>query len=99
MAPFAEPVAAESDQLLHHRQHRIADALGLAFQLGEIDLGGVAMPADFLGGFFRDDAEPRLRPRQGGLEVEIFLHAVLVGEHPPHRLGGKNVAEHRGIDQ
>ncbi len=30
MAPLAEPVAAERDELLHHRQHRIADALGLA---------------------------------------------------------------------
>ena len=29
MAPFAVPVAAERDELLHHRQHRIADALGV----------------------------------------------------------------------
>ena len=76
MAPFAQPVAAQRDQLLHHRQHRIADALGLRFELGEIDLGDVAVPADFLAGLFRDDAEPRLRPRQRRLEVEIFLHAV-----------------------
>ena len=54
---------------------------------------------DFLGRLFRDDAEPRLRPRQRGLEVEIFLHAVLVGEHPPHRLGGEDVAEYGGVDQ
>ena len=99
MAPFAEPVAAQRHELLHHRQHRIADALGLGFQLGEIDLGDVAMPADFLGRLFRDDAEPRLRPRQRRLEVEIFLHAVLVGKNPPHRLGGEDVAENGGIDQ
>ena len=99
MAPLAEPVAAKRDELLHHRQHRIADALGLRFQLGEIDLGDVAMPADLLGGLLRDDAEPRLRPRQRGLEVEIFLHAVFVGKNPPHRLGGEDVAEDGGIDQ
>ncbi len=99
VAPFAEAVAAQRDELLHHRQHRIADALGLRFEFGEVDLGDIAMPADFVGGFFRDDAEPRLRPRQRGLEVEIFLDAVLIGEHPPHRLGGEDVAEDRGIDQ
>jgi hypothetical protein len=55
--------------------------------------------ADLLGGLLRDDAEPRLRPRQRGLEVEIFLHAVLVGKNPPHRLGGEDVAEDGGIDQ
>ena len=99
MAPLAEPVAAQRDELLHHRQHRIADALGLRLQLGEVDLGDVAMAADFLGGLLRNDAEPRLRPRQRRLEVEIFLHAVFVGENPPHRLGGEDVAEDGGIDQ
>ncbi len=29
MAPLAEPVAAERDELLHHRQHRITDPRGL----------------------------------------------------------------------
>jgi hypothetical protein len=39
-----------------------------------------------------------LYPRQRRLDVEIFLHAVLVGENPPHRLGGKDVAEDGGVD-
>ncbi len=53
MAPFAEPVAAQRDELLHHRQHRIADALGLDLELGEIDLGRrcnagqISSPASF----------------------------------------------------
>ena len=98
MAPLAEPVAAQRDELLHHRQHRIADALGLDFEFCDIDLGAVAMPADFLGRLLRDDAEPRLRPRQRGLEVEIFLDAVLVGKYFPHRLGRKDVAEDGGVD-
>ena len=50
MAPFAEPVAAQRDQLLHHRQHRIADPLGLGLQQREIELVGVAVTADLVGG-------------------------------------------------
>ena len=99
VAPFAKPVAAQRDELLHHRQHRIADALGLGFELGEIDLGDVAVLADLLGGLLGNDAEPRLRPRQARLEIEIFLDAVLVGKDPPHRLGREDVAEDGGIDQ
>src|SRR5262249_25038852 len=99
MAPFAEPVATEPDELLNDRQYRVADALGLRLQLGKIDFRELAMPADFLGGLLRDDAEPRLRARQGGLKIEIFLHPVLVGEHAAHRLGREDVAEYRGIDQ
>src|ERR1700728_3115622 len=52
------------------------------------------MVNDFLRGLLRDDAEPRLHPRQRRLEAEIFLHAVRVGEHAPHRLGGEDVAEY-----
>ncbi len=99
MAPFAEAVAAQRHELLHHRQHRIADALGLGFELCEIDLGDIAVLDDLVCRLLRDDAEPRLRPRQRRLEVEIFLHAVVVGKHPPHRLGGEDVAEYGGVDQ
>ena len=60
---------------------------------------GVAVADDFFGGLFRNDAETRLRPRQRRFEVEIFLHAVLVGEYPPHCLGREDVAEHGGVDQ
>ena len=56
------------------------------------------MADDLLGRLLRDDAELRLRPRQRGLEIEIFLHAVLVGENLPHRLGREDVAEHGGVD-
>src|SRR5262249_48123560 len=42
--------------------------------------------------------QPRLHARQRRLEVEITLHAILVGENPPHRLGGKNVAKDQGVE-
>ena len=98
MRPFAEPVLAQLDELLHHRQHRIADALGRFLEFGHVDLAGVAMAHDLGGGVFRDDAEPALRARQRRLEVEIFLHAIFVRPHLAHRRRGENVAKHRGIE-
>jgi hypothetical protein len=98
MAPLAKAIAAQRDDLLHDRQHRITDARGLRFQLGEIKLGNVAVAHDLLGGVLRDDSKPRLGARQRGFEVEVFLHAIFIGKHPPHRLGRENVAENDGID-
>ena len=96
VAPFAETVPAQGDELLHHRQHRIADPLGLRLQLGEVVFPRIAVPADFIAGVLRNDAEPGLGAGERGLDVEIFLDAILVGENPPHRLGGKDVAEDSG---
>jgi hypothetical protein len=56
------------------------------------------MPHDLARRVLRNDAEPRLGARQRGLEIEVLLHAVLVGEHPPHRRGREDVAEDDGID-
>src|SRR5262249_28872323 len=98
MAPFAEPVLAQRDELLHDRQHRIADALGLAPDLRHVELRDEAMLDDLVAGVLRNDAEPRLRARERRLEVEIFLDAVLVGEHVAHRLGREDVAEYGGVD-
>jgi hypothetical protein len=98
VTPLAEPVAAKRDELLHYRRHWIADARGLGFELDEIDLARAAMAFDLRGRFLRDDAKPRLRPRQRRLEVEVFLHAALVGKDPPHSLGGEDVAEDGGVD-
>jgi len=86
------------DQLLDDREHRIADPLGRFLELGHVDFVGLAMTHDLVGGFLRDDPEPGLRAGERGLEIEIFLHAVLVREYGPHRRRGENVAEHRGIE-
>ncbi len=93
MAPFAETVPAQGDELLDYRQHRVADPFGLRLQLGEIVFLHRAVPADFIAGVLRNDAEPGLGAGERRLDVEIFLDAILVGENPPHRLGGKDVAE------
>ncbi len=99
MAPFAEPVAAEPHQLLHHRQDGIADPLGLHLEARHVDLFGVAMAADLVGGLGGNDAEPRLDPGERRLDVEITLHARPVREHVAHRCGPEQVAEHLGIDR
>ena len=56
------------------------------------------MADDFGSRFLRNNAELGLRAGERGFEIEIFLNAVLVREHIPHRLGGENVAEHRRIE-
>ena len=50
MAPFAEPLGAEADDLLHHAEDRIADALGLLLELGEIDVLDAALLHDLARG-------------------------------------------------
>ncbi len=96
MAPFAETAATQRHQLLHDRQHRIADPLGLSLQLGEVVFSDGTMAQNFIAGVLRNDAEARLRPRQRRFDIEIFLDPVLVREDAPHRLGGKDVAEDAG---
>jgi len=54
--------------LLHDTQDRIADALGLLFQAGKVDVLDPALAHDLACGVFGDDAEARLargqaRPR------------------------------------
>ncbi len=78
MAPFAIAVGAERDELLHHRKHRVADALGLRLQPGIVELAGMTVTADLFSRLVRDDAEARLHARQRGLDVEVVLHPRLV---------------------
>ncbi len=92
------PPLQSFDQLRHHRQHRVADALGLLLQLLDVELVELALLEDFLARLLRDDAEPGLRAGQPGLEVEILLDAVAVRPHLPHGLGAENVAEDGGVD-
>ena len=49
MAPLAETVAAQTDDLLHHAEDRIAD-IGLLLEAGEIDVLDPALPHDLARG-------------------------------------------------
>jgi hypothetical protein len=95
MAPFAEPVAAFLHELLHHRQNRIADALGLLLQELEIVVPGRAVAANLFRGLFWDDPELRLSAGERRLDVEIALNAALIGKHRPHRRRAEDVAKDR----
>jgi hypothetical protein len=92
-APLAETVAAEPDELLHDRQHRVSDPLGLRLERVVVELVRVAVPFDLRRGFGRDDPQPGLHAREGGLDVEVVLYARLVGEDAAHRLGAEDVAK------
>jgi hypothetical protein len=98
VAPFAEAVLAELHELRHHRQHRIADALGFGLQLLDVVLFDFDVLQDLVAGLLRDDLQPRLGAGETGLEVEILLDAVAVGPHLPHGGGAENVFEDRGVD-
>ena len=76
--PFAESVLAQLYQLLNDRQDRVANPLSCFLEFRHVDLVDRAMANDFGGRLLRDDAEFGLRARECRLEVEIFLHAVLV---------------------
>src|SRR5215472_16138600 len=60
MTPLAEAVPAQGNELLHDRQHRIADAFGLSFELAEIVLGDRTMTKNLLTRILRNDAQARL---------------------------------------
>src|SRR5712691_2241411 len=99
MAPFAQPFCAELDDLLHHAEDRIADALGLQLETGEIDVLDAGLLLDLARRLFGNDAEPRLHARQGALDVEVVADPGFVGENAAHFLRAENVAEDRGVER
>src|SRR5439155_19400598 len=77
VAPFAESIGAQRYDLLDYAEHRIADALGLGLQLGEIDVFEPALPLDFLRGALRNDPEPRLNARERCFDFEVIARPRL----------------------
>ena len=75
------PSSQRSDDLLHHAEDRIADALGLLLELGEVDVLDPALALDLARGLLGDDAEAALRPRQRRLDLQVIAGAALVGEN------------------
>jgi hypothetical protein len=53
VAPFAESVGADCDDLLHHAEDRVTDALGLLLELAEVDVLDPALGLDLARGFRR----------------------------------------------
>src|SRR4029078_12933964 len=98
MAPSPEPVAAQTDDLLHHAEDRIADPFGLLLQPSEVDVLDPALTLDLACVLFRDDAETALRPGERDLDLQIIAGSPFVGENLPHCRRGEDVTEDRGID-
>src|SRR5262245_11506281 len=99
MAPLAEAVGAEIDDLLNDAEDRIADALGLLLEAGEVDVLDPALPHDLTRGLLRNDAEARLCAGERGLDLEVVAGPPLVGEDRPHLRRAEDVAEDRGIER
>jgi hypothetical protein len=99
MAPLAETVGAETDNLLHHAEDRIADAFGLLLQAGEVDVFDPALPLDLTRGLLRDDAEAGLRPGERALDLQVIARPPFIGEYLPHLRRGEDVTEDRGIER
>src|SRR6185369_188092 len=99
MAPLAEPVGAEVDDLLHHAEDRIADAFGLLLQAGEVDVFDPALALDLTRGLLRDDAEAGLRPGERALDLQVIARSPFIGEYVPHLRRSEDVTEDRGIER
>ena len=84
--PFAT-VAAQGDELLDHRQHRVAEYRSVwAFELAEVVFPGIAVPADFIAGVLWNDPETGLSTgKRQDLRCGNFLDAIFVGENTPHQ--------------
>ena len=93
MAPFAKSILAESHDLLDDGEDRVADALGLRLQLGEVDVVNAALGDDFVGALGRDDAHAALHARQRRFDLQVVASASLVAEDAAHLWGAEDVAE------
>ena len=83
-------VAAELVDLGDHAEDRVADALGLLAQLGQVDLVEVAVADDLLGGLGRDQPELALHLGQRGFDVEVLLRC---GSRRTRRGASRRVAK------
>ncbi len=94
----AAGLAALLHQLVHDRQDRIADEVGLATQQLDIEFGGVGAPGDLVGGGLRNDADPRLGLGERDLDLDIARDQRGVGEDVAHRRGAEGVAEQKRVE-
>jgi hypothetical protein len=94
----APGLAAHRHELVHQRQDRVADDVGLLAHVVEVDALDSRFAGDGGGRLGRDHADARLGLGQRDLDVDVALHERAVGKHLAHRLGAEGVAEQGGID-
>ena len=86
-------LAALLRHLVHQRQDRIADDVGLVAQGVEIECRHVGARRDLVRGGLGDYAAARLGPRQCDLDLDIARDQREVGKHFAHRRRAEGIAK------
>jgi hypothetical protein len=95
---IAAGLAALLHHLMHQRQDRIADDIGLAAQFLEIERGCVGPLRNRLRRILRNHAAARLGPGQRDLDLDITGDQARVGKHLAHGRRAEGVAKQNGIE-
>jgi hypothetical protein len=91
-------LAALPGELMHQRQDRIADDIGLAAQQVEIERRDIGPFRDRLRRLRRDHAAARLGFRQRDLHLGIARYQADVGEHFAHGRRAEGIAKQDGVE-
>ena len=94
----APGLAAHLHQLVHERQDRVADDVGLVPQEIEVELVDLRAGGDLLGGFGRDHPTACLGACQRHLDLDVARDQGVVGEDLPHARGAERVAEQDAVE-
>jgi hypothetical protein len=91
-------LAALPGDLVHQRQDRIADNVGLAAEQIEIQRRDVGLSSDVLRRLRWDHAAARLRLGQRDLDFGIARDQAEVGKHLAHPRRAESIAEQNGVE-
>ena len=94
----AAGLAALSCDLLHQRQDRIADDIGLAAQQIEVERGNLGPSRDRLRRLRRDHGAARLGLRQRDFDLGVARDQAKIGKHLAHGGRAEGIAEQDGIE-
>jgi hypothetical protein len=94
----ATGLAALFHELMHERQDRVADDVGLLAQDVEIQGRYIAFRRNFLGRLGGDDTAARLRTRQRDLHLDVARDEGVVGKDLAHAWGAEGVTEQDRVE-
>ena len=97
MGVFPKPVGHDGDDLLDHRQDRIADDLDAFLQALEIHILENRIRDDRVRRFLGDHPQAALHSGHGPLDLEIAADRGAVGKDGAHLLGAEEVLEEDGF--
>ncbi len=95
---IASGIAGSGSQLMHQRQDRVADDLGLVPQLVIVDDDRARRGIDGRGRFLRHHAAAGLGPGQRRFHLEVTPDQGFIAEHRAHLGRAEHVAEQDGIE-